>query len=132
MFVFNKFLLVTGTIKYENDQELVSGLVSYQTPYIIETGCKFTIAKRNNYIQKSDETHRAEVDTLTVQFGLDEISNLNDTGIKIEIGRTRLIHNDNEYRATKVNNFGQDYRRNYFPIGILEVIFEKRVPLNVS
>jgi len=50
MFVFNKFNTSTGTIIYENDQQLVSGLVSYSSPYRIETGCRFMVAKRNNFM----------------------------------------------------------------------------------
>lgn len=132
MFVFNNYLTVTGTIIYENDQTLVSGLISYNSPYRIETGCRFVIAKRDHFIRKSDETHRAKVDRLITHFGWNQLRNLSETGVEMKVGRTRLQHDGLEYRAVKVNDFGQDYRRNYMPIGVLEVTFEKRVPVEVS
>lgn len=127
MFVFNYFLEQTGTIIYENDQELVSGLVSYQTPFTMETGTRFAVVDNRQKVRQNEETNRSIVDVLKVQFGAKEVKNLNDTGIYVREGRTRLRYNGVEYRATYVNNFGN--HNTYIPIGITEVIFERRVPV---
>ena len=129
MFVFNKFNTSTGTIIYENDQQLVSGLVSYSSPYRIETGCRFMVAKRNNFIRKTDETNRAVFDELIVQFGWDQLRSLSSTGIEVKVGRTRLQYDGNEFRAVKVNDFGQKYNKVYLPMGVVEVTFQRRVPV---
>ena len=104
MFVWNQFLEQTGVIKYENEQQLVSGLVSYQTPFLLETGTRFAVVRRDHFIRKSDETHR-------------------------EVGSTRIVYDESEYRATKVNNFGQPLWRDYLPIGVVEVTLERVTPL---
>lgn len=127
MFIFNKFNQVTGTIIYENSQTLVSGLISYSTPYRIETGCRFTIVKRDNLIRMTDESNRYTIDQLTTQFGWDQLRNLSATGIEIKVGRTRLQYDGTEYRAIRVNNFGQKYNKKYLPMGVIEVTFQKRV-----
>ena len=127
MFVFNKFNQVTGTIIYENDQVLVSGLISYATPYRIETGCRFTLIKRNNFVRQTDVSNRSRFDQLVTQFGWDQLKNLSETGIEVKVGRTRLQYNGQEYRAIKVNDFGQQYNKKYLPMGVVEVTFEKRV-----
>ncbi len=127
MFVFNKFNTSTGTIIYENTQQLVSGLVSYASPYRIETGCRFMIVKRQQFIRKTDETNRARFDNLLVQFGWDQLRNLAATGIEVKVGRTRLQYDGNEYRAISVNDFGRKYNSTYLPMGVVQVTFEKRV-----
>ena len=127
MFIFNKFNQVTGTIIYENDQTLVSGLISYSTPYRTETGCRFTIVRRDNLIRMTDESNRYTIDQLTIQFGWDQLRNLSNTGIEVKVGRTRLQYDGTEYRAIRVNDFGQKYNKKYLPMGIVEVTFQKRV-----
>lgn len=129
MYVWNRFLEQTGVIKYENEQQLVSGLVSYNSPFLLETGTKFAVVKRDHFIRKSDESHRDVVDQLIVHFSAKEIQELNSTGIDIEVGSTRIVYDDTEYRATNVNNFGQPLWKQYMPIGIVEVTLERVNPL---
>jgi len=128
MFVFNTYLEQTGTIIYENDQQLVSGLINYNTPTNLSTGTTFSVVKRDAYTRKTDETRRHVSDELIVQFGQNEIYNLNDTGIRLKIGRTRLQYDGDEFRATRVNDFGQKFNR-WLPLGVVEVKFERRIPI---
>jgi len=128
MFVLNHWLEQTGTIIYENSQQLVSGLISYNSPTNISTGTTFAVIKRDAYTRKTDETHRHISDELLVQFGQNEIDNLNDTGIYLKQGRTRLQYDGSEFRATRINDFGQKYNR-WLPIGVVEVKFERRIPI---
>ena len=128
MFVFNTYLEQTGTIIYENDQQLVSGLISYNTPTNLSTGTTFAVVKRDTFTRKTDETHRAIYDCVTTQFGQNEIYNLNETGIYLKIGRTRLQYDGDEFRATNVNTFGQKSNR-WLPVGVVEVKFERRTPI---
>lgn len=131
MFVFSKYNTVTGVVVYEGEQQIVSGLINYEQPHVTERDCRFTVVRRDNFIQKSDETHRSIHDRLLIHFGWDQIQNLEDNDVAIEIGRTRLRYDGNEYRTIKINNFGQDYRRKYLPMGVIEVTFEKRTPIAV-
>jgi len=128
MFVYNTYLEQTGTIIYENDQQLVSGLITYNTPTNLSTGTTFAVVKRDVFTRKTDETRRHKSDELTVQFGQNEIYNLNDTGIQLKIGRTRLQYDGDEFRATAVNDFGQKFNR-WLPLGVVEVKFERRIPI---
>jgi len=129
MFVHSYFLEQTGTILYENTQQLVSGLVSYATPFTIETGTRFAVLDRKKFISKSDETNRARHDRLLVQFGANEIRSLNSTGVYLKEGRTRLQYDGEEFRAIIVDDFGQSINRTYMPGGILQVTFERRTPI---
>ena len=129
MWVFNQFLEQTGTVVYENAQQLVSGLVSYQSPFLLETGTRFAVVKRDHFIRKNDESHRDTVDQLIVHFSSREIELLNNTGIDVEVGSTRIKYDGTEYRATKVNNFGQPLWKKYLPIGVVEVTLERVTPL---
>ncbi len=129
MFVFNKYNTVTGILVYEGAQQLVSGLVDYTVPDVTERDCRFTVVKREQFIQKSDETHRSRHDRLLVHFGWDQIQRIKDNNVDIVIGRTRLKFDGEEYRTIKINDFGQDYRRKYLPMGVIEVTFERRKPL---
>lgn len=129
MFVLNRWDSVTGTIIYENTQQLVSGLVSYATPYRLETGCRFTLVRRDNYIRKTNETDRMTFDNLVTQFGWDQLSGMRSTGIEMKVGRTRLQYDGNEYRAIKVDNLGMPFNKKYLPMGIVQVTFQKRVPV---
>ena len=128
MFVFNQWLEQTGTILYENSQQLVSGLITYNSPTNLSTGTTFAVVRRDTYTRKTDETHRHISDELLVQFGQNEIFNLNDTGIYLKEGRTRLQYDGYEFRATRINDFGQKYNR-WLPIGVVEVKFERRMPI---
>lgn len=129
MFIFNQFLEQTGVVKYENEQQLVSGLVSYQTPFLLETGTRFAVVRRDHFVRKNDESNRDIVDKLIVHFSSREIGLLNNTGIDIEVGSTRILYDGTEYRATKVNNFGQPLWRDYLPLGVVEVTLERVTPL---
>ena len=108
MWVFNKFLEQTGTIIYENNAQPVSGLIGYDTPNTIETGTRFAVLQREQYVRKSDETHHAIVDELIVHFGWGELQKLNNTGIQVEVGATRVQYDGIEYRATKVNDLDKN------------------------
>lgn len=128
MFVHNYFLEQTGTILYENNPALVSGLINYDLPITIETGTRFAVIDRRQSRDKSDETHKAIHDNLIVQFGMNEIRTLNNTGIYIKEGDTRLQYDGNEYRAVYVDNFGQ-VNRSYLPIDVVQITFQRRVPV---
>lgn len=130
MFVHSFYLEQTGTIIYEKDQQLVSGLVNYSTPdYTIEVDCRFSMIDRKKYITKSDETHRAKHDKLLTQFGATEIRRLNSSGVYIKEGRTRLQWNGDEYRAVDIDDFGQGINISYLPMGVVQVIFDRRTPI---
>jgi len=129
MWVWSSFLEQTGIIKYENTQQLVSGLVSYNSPFLLQTGTRFAVVRRNHFIRMNDESNRDVVDELIVHFSAKEIQQLNNTGIDIEVGSTRIVYDNTEYRATNVNNFGQPLWRDYMPMGVVEVKLERVVPL---
>ena len=129
MWVHNRFLEVTGTIKYENDQVLSSGLVNYNSPYLIETGVRFSILDRDTFIREGEESLRTKYDILIVQFGHKQLRNLAATGIEIQVGRTRLDYDGDEFRAIQVDNWGQKYNKQYMNIGAIQVRFERRVPV---
>lgn len=131
MFVHNKFLYQTGTLIYENTQNLQSGFVTYATPYRIETGVKFAVADRHTDVKQTEESNRFIIDEIFVQFGWEQISGIISTGMNLKVGRTRLVYDGEEYRATNVNDFGQKYNKKYMPMGVIEVKFERRVPINV-
>lgn len=129
MFVHNYYLEQTGVIVQENTQQLVSGLVTYDTPFTIETGTRFSVIDRDTYYDKSDETHRAEFDRLITQFGANEIRNLNNTGIYLREGVTRLRYDGQEFRAKSIDNFGQNINRSYLPGGVVQIVFLRRKPV---
>ena len=129
MFVHTYYLEQTGTIIQENTQQLVSGLVSYATPFTLETGTRFSVIDRGTYYDKSDESHRAEHDKLVVQFGATEIRKLNSSGIYLKEGDTRLQYDGQEFRAKSINNFGQPINRSYLPGGIVQIVFLRRKPV---
>lgn len=129
MWVFNKWLEQTGTIIYENNARPVSGLIGYDVPYNIQTGTRFAVLSRQQYVRKSDETHHNIVDEMVVHFGWGELQKLHNTGIEVEVGSTRVQYDGVEYRATKVNDFGQKYNRTYIPMGVVEVNLERRTPV---
>jgi len=129
MFVFNRWNQVTGTIVYENTHQVVSGLLNYPTATTIQTGCRFTLVKKNNFIRKTEESDRFTFDQLVTQFGWDQLRSLSSTGVEIKVGRTRLQYDGEEYRAINVNNFGQKYNKTYLPMGVVQVTFEKRVAI---
>ena len=119
----------TGTIIYENDQQIVSGLKSYSDPYIIQTGVRFAVVDRTKLVRKGDEAMREQHDVLTVQFGWNEIKSLQETGIYLnKPGRVRLIYDGSEFRAVDLNDYGRPYNSKYMNFGLIEVIFERRTP----
>ncbi|NHJ40126.1 MAG: hypothetical protein FK731_08850 [Asgard group archaeon] len=130
MWVHNRFLYQTGTIIYENDQVLISGLKSYSSPFIVQTGTKFAVVDRMQYIERDKDSQRERHDVLTVQFGWDEINRLSATGISVEEpGRIRLLYRGQQFRGINVNDMGQPYNKAYMPIGLIEITFERRIPV---
>ena len=120
----------TGTLVYENDQVLVSGLKSYSSPYTIQTGAKFAVVDRNRFVQRDNDSQREQHDVLTVQFGWDEINKMVATGMDLETpGRIRLIYRGQQYRAVYVDDMGQPYNKSYMPIGLIQITFERRIPV---
>ena len=128
MFVHNYFLEQTGTILYENNPTLVSGLITYDLPITLETGTRFAVVDRRQSRDKSDETHKAIHDNLIVQFGMNEVRNLNNSGIYLREGDTRLQYGGHEFRAVNIADFGQA-NRNYLPIDVVQITFQRRVPV---
>ena len=130
MWVHNRWLYQTGTIIYENEREMSSGLKSYSTPFLIQTGAKFAVVDRKQYIERDVDSQRERHDVLTVQFGWDEIAKLVATGISIEEpGRIRLLYRGQQFRGIYVDDHGQPYDKMYKPIGLIEIIFERRYPI---
>ena len=130
MWVHNRFMYQTGTLLYENDQVVVSGLKSYNSPYLIQTGVKFAVVDRNRYVQRDKDSQREQHDVLTTQFGWDEIKKMVETGMSLETpGRIRLIHRGQEYRGIYVDDMGQPYNKSFMPIGLIQIIFERRIPV---
>ena len=128
MHVFNAWLEQTGTINYENDQQLQSGLIGYNTPFLSSTGTRFAVIKRKQFVAKTDETSRHIRDQLKVQFSEEEVYNLSVSGVRVQRGRTTLTYDGTDFRAVLINDFGQKFNR-FMPIGIVEVLFERRIPL---
>ena len=130
MWIHNRYLYQTGTILYENDQVMVSGLKSYSSPFLIQTGTQFAVVDRNQYVAKERDSQRERHDVLTVQFGWDQLKELTDTGMTLEPGRIRLIYRGQEFRAVYVDDMGQPYDKTYMPIGLIQVTFERRIPVD--
>lgn len=130
MWVFSNYLEQTGTIIYEKDQVVESGLLAYgaATSYKITADTRFAVLRRDTFTRKSDETHRSEFDELTVHFGMNEKINLEASGIYLRPGRTRLVYDGVEFRAVTVNDFAAANRQ-YLPLGVIEVKFRKRRPI---
>jgi hypothetical protein len=127
MWIHSQFIQQTGTIIYEGDQTMISGLKNYSNVNI-ETGCRFSVISRSIYIRrKSDGPMRERMDKLTVHFGMKQLINLNATGVYFKNGKTRLLYDDEEFRATNVNDYGRPWDYPYLSIGLLEVIFERRM-----
>jgi hypothetical protein len=131
-FTFNKWNTQTGDIVYENDQVMVSGLKSYNEPYLIVTGVRFVVIDRNQYIQTDKESRTTTFDDIIVQFGWDELKKLNETGIKISKERTRIRYDGDEFRVVEVTDHGQKYNRKYMPLGLIEAKIRKRKTENVN
>lgn len=130
MWVHNQWLIQTGTVIYENDQTMSSGLKSYSTPFLIQTGARFAVVDRTQYVQKDKDSMRERHDVLIVQFGWDEIKKLVATGISMEEpGRLRLLYRGQEFRGTFVDDMGQPYNKTFMPIGLIQMIFERRIPI---
>ena len=63
-----------------------------------------------------------------VQFSEEEVYNLSVSGVRVQRGRTTLTYDGTDFRAVLINDFGQKFNR-FMPIGIVEVLFERRIPL---
>ena len=131
-FTFNKWNTQTGDVVYENDQVMVSGLKSYNSPYLIVTGVRFVVIDRNQYVQTDKESRTTSFDDIIVQFGWDELKKLDETGIQIQRERTRIRYGGTEYRVVEVTDHGQKYNRNYMPLGLVEAKIRKRKAENVN
>ena len=133
MFIYNHSLERTGTIEYENDATpiLESGLKVYDSPTHITGTARFVVAGRKNRIIPSKDG-RTKIDELITQFGWDEIKQLEDTGIQLKAGNLKLNFDGVTFRLTNVTDFGQAYDRNYRPLGILQVVFQREVTKYVN
>jgi len=127
MFLYNTYLEVSGTIKYENQDAVASGLKTYNSPTFISTGAWFVIADRKEKVSMGKDSNREYDEVMITQFGHDQIKNLLDTGISFEAGRMQLEYNGDNFRATNVNTFGIPYTREYRPVGLIEVTFKRKV-----
>ena len=132
MFLFTKSLEVSGVLKYENygTPKTVSGLKSVGNPSYITGEARFVISKKTNKVIRSVDG-RTKITNLTTQFGWDQIEQLNDTGIYFTPGALKLHYENEVYRLTDLDDFGQ-YNRNYRPIGIIEAYFERERRVNVD
>ena len=128
MFVFNRWATETGTFNYENEAtpNVSSGLKVYDSPEYITGTVRFVVAKRINKVIPTQEG-RMKVEELTTQFGWDEISGMQQSGLYLEPGRLKLTYDDVTFRLVDKNNFGQPYNRNYRPIGLIEAKFQREV-----
>lgn len=127
MFLFTNCFSRTGTVEYENDStsgNTSSGLKAFGSPAYLTGTSKFLITKRKERFIPSKEGI-SKIDELIIQFGWDQIKSLQDTGIKLEPGRFKLNFDNETYRLVSLDDFGQDYARNYLPLGIIECKFYK-------
>lgn len=127
MFLFNKSLETTGALQYEVSGAAItaSGLKTYSSPYNITGSARFLISDRIEKVIPSKQG-RTKIDVLTTQFGWDEIRQLAITGIYMKPGNLKLKYGEETFRLTNVDNFGQDYDREFRPLGLIELKFERQ------
>lgn len=127
MFLYNRYLEVSGIVRFEEIDSLSSGLKTYNTPTFISSVAWFTVADRKKKVIMGKQSNREHVEELITQFGQEQIKNLLDTGISFVEGRMQLQYDGNNYRATDINTFGIPYSRKYKPVGLIEVTFRRKV-----
>lgn len=128
MFIHNSFLYRTGTITYEADYQNESG---YSTIPSTKTGdIEFALIDNDNIVKKSDDVGFRRVKGMTTHIDTKEINRLQDSGIEIKPHNTIVTFAGDDWRALNVETFGQEFNRNYFPINLYEVTFERITPDN--
>lgn len=128
MHVFNRWATQTGTLNYENDDSpiLVSGLKVYDSPNYITGTARFVVAKKKTKIIPTKEG-RMKVEELITQFGWDEISGMESSGLYLTPGRLKLTYNNTTFRLVDKDDLGRPYNMNYRPIGLIEAVFHREV-----
>jgi len=128
MHVFNRWATQTGTLNYENDDSpnVSSGLKVYDSPTYITGTARFVVAKKTRRIIRTKEG-RMTVEELVTQFGWDEISGLESSGLYLTPGRIKLLYEETNFRLVDKNDLGRPYNMNYRPIGLIEAVFHREV-----
>jgi hypothetical protein len=131
MFLYNKPYEVSGSVLYENyntgTAQLSSGLKVVNAPAHLTGTVRFRVAGRGNRVIPSKEG-RTSVKTLTVQFGWDEIRQLEQKDIYLTVGKFKMEYGGTTYRLTDMDDFGQDIDRIFNNVGLIEATFEKERP----
>lgn len=127
MFLFNKNMETSGTLKYENYATPIvsSGYKTMGSPGYTSGDYRFVVAKRKRKIIPSKEG-RTELDVLIVQFGWDQLEDMESSGILLTPGNLLLDYANGTYRMVDKDDFGRDYDANYMPLGVIEVTFERQ------
>jgi len=128
MHVFNRWATQTGTLNYENDDSPIveSGLKVYDSPTLITGTARFVVAKKTTKIIRSKEG-RSKVEELVTQFGWDEISGMESSGLYLEPGKLKLNYEGTNFRLVDKNDLGRPYNMNYRPLGLIEAVFHREV-----
>lgn len=131
MFLYNKPYEVSGSVLYENyntgTSQLVSGLKVVNAPAHLTGTVKFRVAKREMKVIPTKDG-RTTVNRLVVQFGYDEIRNLEKNNIYLKEGIFKMEYDGVNYRLVFKDDFGQDMNRRFMNIGLIEATFEKERP----
>lgn len=131
MFLYNKPYEVSGTVSYENYNtgvdQLASGLKVVNSPAHLTGTIRFRVAKRDIRVIPTKDG-RTKVNRLVVQFGYDEIRNLEKNDIYLTEGKFKMEYGGVKYRLVHKNDFGQDIDRRFMNVGLIEATFEKERP----
>jgi len=131
MFLYNKPYETSGNVLYENYNtgvdQIVSGLKVVNAPAHLTGTVRFRVAKRERKVIPSKDG-RIEVNRLVVQFGYDEIRNLEKNNIYLTEGKFKMEYDGIKYRLVFKNDFGQNIDRSFMNVGIIEATFEKERP----
>jgi len=128
MHVFNRWATQTGTLNYENDDDPIvsSGLKVYDSPTYITGSARFVVAKRMNKVIRTKEG-RTHIEEIVTQFGWDEISDIQSSGLYLTPGKLKLDYNGTTFRLVDIDEFGRPYNTNYRPLGLIEAVFHREV-----
>lgn len=131
MFLYNKPYEVSGNVLYENynsgTSQIVSGLKIVNAPAHLTGTVRFRVAKREMKVIPTKDG-RTKVNRLVVQFGYDEIRNLEKNNIYLTEGKFKMEYDGIRYRLVFKNDFGQDIDRKFMNVGLIEATFEKERP----
>lgn len=127
MFLFNKSMETSGTLRMEKFATpiVASGYKTMGEPSYASGTYRFVVAKRNRRVIPSEEG-RTEVDRLTVQFGWDQLKEMSGDGLTLTPGSLMLDYSNETYRMIDKDDFGSPYDRNYNPLGVIEITFERQ------